>query len=488
MNEPVSDDVVSSGSTAAGATEAFERRGFWASVRESLAGSHQDFTKGPIGRSILLLAVPMVLEMAMESLFGVFDVFFISRLGEDAVATVGLTEGLLTILFAVAIGLSMSTTAIVARRIGEKDPEGASRTAAQAIGLGALVSIAVGIPGVIFAPDLLRMMKASEAVIETGSSYTALMLGGNATILFLFLLNAVFRGIGDAAIAMKVLWLGNGINMILDPCLIFGVGPFPELGLFGGAVGSTVGRGVAVAVQLYVLFGGKSRVTLARRHMRLLPKEMWNLVRVSIGGILQFLVATASWLGLITILADFGSKALAGYTIALRIIIVALLPSWGLANAAATLVGQSLGARDPARAERAVWITAFLNMGFLGLVAVTFIVFPWPIVAVFATGTVHPDVLPVGVDCLRYVSYGYVFYALGMVLVQAFNGAGDTFTPTVINLVCYWLLQIPLAYTLAHVLGLGPRGVFLAITIAESVIAVVGLIVFRRGKWKTRRV
>lgn len=480
MNEPVRSETA--------VPEAPERRGFWSSVRESLAGSSQDFTQGPIGRSVLLLAVPMVLEMSMESLFGIVDVYFVSQLGADAVATVGLTESFLTILFAIAIGLSMSTTAIVARRTGEKDSDGAARTAAQAMGLGAIVSILVSIAGFFAAPALLRAMGASEGVVSTGTGYTTVMLVGNITIVFLFLLNAVFRGIGDAAIAMRVLVLGNAINIVLDPCLIFGWGPFPEMGLTGAAVATNIGRGTAVAYQLYVLFGGKSRIRVAPRHLALDPRVMANLVRVSIGGILQFLIATASWLGLVRILAMFGSAALAGYTIALRIIIVALLPSWGLSNAAATMVGQSLGARDPARAERAVWITAFLNMGFLALVSVVFIVFPAPIISLFATEAVDPAVLPIGVDCLRYVSYGYVAYALGMVLVQAFNGAGDTFTPTVINLCCYWLFQIPLAFTLARWAELGPRGVFLAITIAESLIAVVGLIVFRRGKWKTRHV
>ncbi len=464
------------------------RPGFWASVREAIAGSGQDFTQGPIGRAVLLLAIPMVLEMSMESLFGIVDVYFVAALGEDAVATVGLTESLLTILFALAIGLSMSTTAIVARRTGEKDPEGAARTAAQAITIGIALSAAIAVVGVAFAPGLLRAMGAEESLVATGTTYTRVMLGGNVTIFLLFLLNAVFRGVGDAAIAMRVLWISNAINIVLDPCLIRGIGPFPEMGLTGAAVATNIGRGIGVFFQFWVLFRARGRIGLARRHFALQPKEMLTLVKVSIGGILQFLVATASWLGLVRILALFGSAALAGYTIAIRIIIVALLPAWGLSNAAATLVGQCLGAKDPARAEKAVWITAFYNMGFLAVVAAAFILVPEAIISIFVRGEIDPEVLPIGVACLRYVSYGYVFYALGMVLVQAFNGAGDTMTPTFINLGCYWLFQIPVAYTLAKPLALGPTGVFVAITIAESLIAIVGLVVFRRGRWKTRRV
>jgi putative MATE family efflux protein len=457
--------------------------GWWADLREAVAGSQQDFTEGSLPRAIVLLSVPMVLEMAMESVFGIVDVFWVASLGPDAVAAVGVTEALLTVIFAVAMGLSMATTAVVARRIGEKDPEGAANAAVQAIGLGLIVSLFTGALGALFATPLLRMMGAPAAVIDQGWGYTAWMLGGNATILLLFLINAIFRGAGDAATAMRVLWFSNLINLVLDPCLIFGLGPFPEWGMVGNAVATNIGRGVGVVYQLVLLFRGRGRVVVARRHVRFQVGVMLNLLRLSLGGIGQMLIATASWLGLVRILTPFGAAALAGYTIALRIIIVTILPSWGMSNAAATLVGQSLGAGKPDRAERSVWLTGLYNMAFLAIVTVLFLVFAEPLVRVF---TGDPAVIAYGVDCLRVVSLGYVFYAWGMVVVQAFNGAGDTTTPTWINLFCYWMFQVPLAFTLARTLELGPRGVFLAITIAESAMAVVGILVFRRGRWKTR--
>jgi putative MATE family efflux protein len=401
------------------------------------------------------------------------------------VATVGLTEAVVTLVFGVAIGLSMATTAMVARRIGEKDRDGAACAAVQAILLGLGVSVVFGAMGVIAAPHILGLMGADAEVVRVGSSYTAVLLGGTVTIVLLFLINAVFRGAGDAAIAMRVLWLANAVNLVLDPCLIFGLGPFPELGVTGAAVATTIGRGTGVVFQLVLLARGRGRVALRRSDLRLDLGVMARLVRVSLGGIFQFLIATASWLGLVRILAVFGSAALAGYTIAIRVVIFSILPSWGLSNAAATLVGQNLGAGKPDRATRAVWLTALYNVGFLGLVAVVFLLWAHPIVRLF---TADPVVVRVGADCLRTISYGYVFYAFGMVIVQAFNGAGDTWTPTVINLCCYWLFQIPLAWALARPLGLGAHGVFLAIAIAESLIAVVGLAVFRLGRWKTRTV
>jgi len=460
-------------------------KNIWKDVRESIAGTQQDFTEGSIGRAIMLLAIPMVLEMAMESLFAVVDVFFVARLGSDAVATVGLTESLLTLVFAVAWGMSMSTTAIVARRIGEKDSEGAAVAAVQAIGVGVAISVPIGILGIIFAPKLLALMGASPNIIAIGSGYTAWMIGGNLTVQLLFLINAIFRGAGDAAHAMRALWIGNICNIILDPCFIFGWGPFPELGVTGAAVATNIGRGLGVLYQLFVLWRGWSRVKIKRPQLRLNPEVMLRLLRVSIGGIFQVLVATASWLALVRLVAIFGSAALAGYTIALRIIVFAILPSWGMGSAAATLVGQNLGAQKPERAERSVWITALSNMVFLGGVTIVFIIFAEPLVRIF---TNDPEVVPFGVDCLRYISYGYVFYAYGMVMVQAFNGAGDTMTPTIINLFCYWLFQIPLAYVLAMPLGLNAQGVFLAITISESTIAVVGVLAFRRGRWKMRKI
>jgi len=461
---------------------------WWNALREAIGGSEQDFTEGSIGRAITLLAIPMVLEMGMESLFGIVNAYWVSHLGSNAInamAAVGITESLLTLVFAVAMGLSMATTAVVARRIGEKDPAGAAVASLQAIFLGVLVSVPIGLIGIFFNSDLLRLMGAAPEVIAAGSGYSAIILGGNIVIMLLFLINAVFRGAGDAVIAMRVLWLGNIINLILDPCLIFGWGPFPELGVTGSAIATTIGRGAGVIYQLSVLGRGRGRVKVSRNQVRLHISVMGQMVRISLGGMFQYLVATASWLGLVWIIGRFGTAAVAGYTVAIRIIIFALLPSWGMSNAAATLVGQNLGAGKPQRAERSVWVTGFSNMVFLGLVAIVFIIFPEPMIRIF---TDDPAVVPYGVDCLRFISYGYVFYAYGMVMVQAFNGAGDTFTPTMINLGCYWLFQIPLAYTLALPLGFGARGVFLAITIAESMIAVVGMLAFRQGKWKERRV
>ncbi|MFY9554891.1 MAG: MATE family efflux transporter [Blastocatellia bacterium] len=458
----------------------------WAGfLREAVVGSPQDFTEGSIGRAIFLLAVPMVLEMMMESLFGIINVFWVAHLGAEATATVGITESLLTMVFAVAMGLSMATTATVARRIGEKDHHGASIAAVQSIILGVVVSIPVAIIAITFAPQLFRLMGASEGVMSIGTGYAQVILGGNVVIMLLFLINAVFRGAGDASIAMRVLWIANVINIVLDPCLIFGLGPFPKLGVTGSAIATTIGRGVGVLFQLWILFSGRGRVKVDWRRARLDVEVMVRLVRISLGGMFQFLVATASWLGLVRIVAVFGDAALAGYTVALRIIIFAILPSWGMSNAAATLVGQNLGAGKPGRAERSVWVTGFANMCFLGLVAITFIALAEPLIAIF---TNDPAVVPYGVSALRFISYGYIFYAYGMVMVQSFNGAGDTNTPTVINLCCYWLVQIPLAYSLALPLGFGAKGVFAAITIAESLLAVVAVLVFRRGKWKEQKV
>jgi putative MATE family efflux protein len=460
-----------------------EKTPLWTLLKQAVKGTEQDYTEGSLGRAVFLLSVPMILEMVMESVFGILDVFFVGRLGPDAVAAVGLTESFLTMVFALAMGLSMSTTALVARRIGEKQPEEAARTAVQAIAVGTLVSLPMAIVGIVWPRELLGLMGAPASVIDVGWTYTAWVLGGNASILLLFLINAVFRGAGDATVAMRSLWIANAVNIVLDPCLIFGLGPFPEMGITGAAIGTTVGRTVGVLYQLAALARARGRVQVRRRHLVFEPEVAWRLVRLSIGGILQFLIATSSWLLLVRILTPFGAAPLAGYTIALRIIIVAILPSWGMTNAVATLVGQNLGAGKPDRAERSVWITGLYNMVFLVGVAVVFIVWPEPLIRVF---TSDPSVLAYGATCLRVVSYGYAFYAWGMVMVQAFNGAGDTETPTWINLGCYWLFQIPLAYGLARAAGLGPLGVFLAITIAESLVAVVGVLAFRRGRWKER--
>ena len=457
----------------------------FAAVREAIGGTQQDFTEGSLGRAIALLAIPMVLEMIMESLFGVVNVFFVAGLGSDAVSAVGMTESILTILFTIAIGLSMATTATVARRIGEKDVAGARQSAVQAIGAGVAVSIVLGVLGAKFAPWLLGKLGAWPSLLQVGTAYTTLLLGGSGTIVLLFLMNAVFRGAGDAAIAMRVLWLANLVNIFLVPCLVVGWGPFPKMGLTGAALGTTIGRGVGVLYQFWSLFRGGGRVVLRRKDIRLQVKPMVNLMRISLPAMFQYAIATASWLGLVRIISTYGSAALAGYTIGIRILVFALLPSWGMSNAAATLVGQNLGAGKPWRAEQAVWRTGFYNMLFLGTAAVAFIVFARPVIGLF---TSDPEVIAVGVDCLRLISYGYPFFAFGMVVVQAFNGAGDTATPTMVNLFCYWLWEIPLAYALAIPLGIGPRGVFMAIAIAESTTACVGVVMFRRGRWKQKRV
>jgi putative MATE family efflux protein len=459
--------------------------GWWSVVRDALRGAHHDYTSGPIGRAIVLLAIPMVLEMAMESIFAVVDVFWVSRLGPDAIATVGLTESMLTLVYTAAMGLSIGVAAVVARRIGEKRPDDAAQAAVQGIALGLVVAIGVAVLGITLAPKLLGVMGASPAVVAIGSGYTRMMLGGSATVLLLFLINAIFRGAGDAAIAMRVLWLANIINILLGPCLIFGLGPFPRLGVTGAAVATTIGRGTGVLYQLYRLTRGDARVSIRRSHLALRPAIMANLVRLSGSGTFQVLVGTASYIGLVRIVSTFGSAALAGYTIAIRLVIFCLLPSWGLSNAAATMVGQSLGAGKPDRAERAVWIAGAYNMVVLGAVGALFIIFAHPIVGLF---THDPVAAPTGVLALRTMSGGFLFYALGMVLTQSFNGAGDTWTPTWINLVCFWLWEIPLAYVLARVAGFGPFGVFLAITLGYSTLALVSAVLFRRGRWKLRQV
>ncbi len=456
---------------------------FWADLREAVRGSEQNYTEGPIGRAVVLLAVPMVLEMAMESVFAVADVFYVSRLGPEAVATIGLTETLITLVYTIAMGLSIGVTATVARRTGEGDREGAARAAVQAIGVGIAIAAVLGVIGTAFASELLALMGASPAVIAIGSRYTAVMLGGNVVILLIFLINAIFRGAGDAAIAMRVLWLANGINIVLAPCLIFGPGPFPELGVTGAAIATTIGRGIGVLVQLRTLARPGGRVTVARRHLELGLGAMWRLVRLSGTATLQVFIATASWIGLVRVLATFGDAALAGYTIAIRIVIFALLPSWGLGNAAATMVGQALGAKKPDRAERAVWIAAGYNFVFLGSIGALFVLAAEPIVRLF---TRDPAVGEYGVACLRIVSLGFPLYAYGMILEQSFNGAGDAWTPTWINLGCFWLFEIPLAWAVAVPLGVGPTGVFAAITAAYSMTAAVSWVLFRRGRWKLR--
>ncbi|HTC87250.1 MAG TPA: MATE family efflux transporter [Bryobacteraceae bacterium] len=455
--------------------------GIWASLREAVMGSSQDFTEGNISRAIVLLAVPMVLEMCMESLFGVVDVFWVSRLGADAVATVGLTETALVLVFVIAMGLSIGATALVARRMGEKDEQAAGLVAVQAIVIGLAVSATVAIFGYFFAPNLLHIMGGSASVVKLGSGYTRMIFSGSATIFLLFLINAVFRGAGDAAIAMRVLWLANIVNICLNPCLIFGLGPFPRLGVTGSAVGTTIGRGIGVLLQLWVLTSGRGRLAVHASQLRVDLLVLWRLIRLSLNAMFQYLVQMASWIGMVRIIASFGSDATAAYTVAFKVIIFAILPSWGMSNAAATLVGQNLGAGKPGRAESSVWRTSLYNMLFLGIIGALFIVFARQIIGIF---TSDPAVAPLAVSALRLFSCGNISYSYGMVITAAFNGAGDTATPTVLNLICFWLCQIPLAWALAFHTGLGPNGVYVAVVISDSLLAALGILLFRRGKWK----
>jgi len=458
---------------------------FWGSIREALRGSHQDFTTGSLNRAVVLLAIPMVLEMALESLFAVVDVFWVGRLGANAVATVGLTESLLSLVFAVGFGLGISTTAMVARRIGEKDRMGAATAGVQAIFIGLATSLAFGIPCYVYAPRLLEVMGASPEIVAMGSGYARIALGGCGAIVMLFLNNAIFRGAGDAAVAMRLLWVSNIINLVLDPCLIFGWGPFPKLGVTGAAMATFTGRSIGVLYQFYRLLRGTERIHILVSQVRVNAGVLLRLLRVSLTGILQFAIADVSWIGLVRIVSVFGSAALAGYTIAIRILIFVLLPSWGLSNASATLVGQNLGAKQPERAEQSVWRTGLYNMLFLGAVGVFFVIAAEPVIRLF---TNDPAVVPLAVSCLRILSYGNVGYAYGMVMLQAFNGAGDTVTPTIVNLFGFWLLEIPLAYVLAIPAKFGPTGVYYSIVVAEAAIAVAGVLIFRRGRWKMQKI
>jgi len=457
----------------------------WSSIREALRGSHQDFTTGSLNRAILLLAIPMILEMVLESLFAVVDVFWVGRLGADAIATVGLTESMLSLVMAIGFGLSLSTTAMVARRIGEKDPAGAAVAGVQAIVIGLVFSAMVGLPCLFYAPNLLRLMGASPQIVATGSGYARIALAGGGVIMMLFLNNAIFRGAGDAAIAMRLLWVSNIINLILDPCLIFGWGPFPKLGVTGAALATFTGRSIGVLYQFYRLLRGSERIRILRSQLRVNLGVLWRLLRVSFTGILQFLIAHTSWIGLVRIVSVFGSDALAGYTIAIRILIFILLPSWGLSNAAATLVGQNLGAKQPERAQISVWRTGFYNMLFLGIIGVIFLVFATPVVRLF---TNDPAVVPLAATCLRILSYGNIAYAYGMVMLQAFNGVGDTITPTWVHFFGFWLLEIPLAYFLAIPAHVGANGVYISIVVAEAAIATAGVLLFRRGRWKGQQI
>jgi putative MATE family efflux protein len=450
-------------------------------IVEALRGAHgRDFTEGPIGRAIFILAVPMVLEQVMESVFAVVDVFVVAHLGADAVATVGLTEAFMTMLYALAIGVSIGAGAMIARRIGERDAEGAAHTAAQVLLFGLAMSLALGAVGAVFAPDLLAMM-GGTAGVQANVLFTRIMLGCNASVVMLFLVNAVLRSAGDAAIAMRVLWLANALNIILAPSLVLGLGPFPRLGIAGAAIGTTIGA--LYAFSTLVRPGG--RIHLERRHFALDPALIRRVVSLSGSATFQVFIGMASWIGLTRILAAFGSDALAGYTIGIRIVIFALLPTMGLANAAATMVGQALGAGKPERAEQAVWKAARYASVFLGVVSVIFVLAARPIIGIF---THEPGVVAYAVPALRTIAYGFVFYAFGMVITQSFNGAGDTRTPTWLNLFVFWVLELPLAWFLSHGLGMGPQGAFWAMTIAFSVLAVAASVLFARGTWKSRMV
>ncbi|WP_339712678.1 MATE family efflux transporter [uncultured Kriegella sp.] len=451
----------------------------------AVTGKETEFTTGSIRKAIFMLSIPMILEMMMESIFAIVDIAYVSQVSVNAVATIGLTESVITLVYAVAIGLSMAATAVVARRIGEKDIQGARETAVQAIALGVVVSTIVGVIGFVYAKEILALMGGEPDLIAEGYGYTQLLIGGNITILLLFLINAIFRGAGDASVAMWALVLSNGLNIILDPIFIFGWGPIPEYGVTGAAIATNIGRGTAVLFQLCVLFFGWSRIQIGFQDIVIRFKVMLNLIRVSLGGIAQFLIGTSSWVFLMRMMSEFGSEVLAGYTIAIRVMMFTLMPSWGMSNAAATLVGQNLGAQQPDRAETSVWKTGKYNAYFMGVVSLIYLFFAYEIVGWFNT---NPIVIENGGLCLQIIAGGYIFYAYGMVVTQAFNGAGDTGTPTKLNVFAFWLFQLPLAYLMAITLNMGAIGVFIAITAAEVLLAVISMVWFKKGNWKKVRV
>ena len=447
----------------------------------AITGKENNFTEGSLRKAIFMLSIPMILEMMMESIFAVVDIAYVSKVSVNAVATIGLTESVITLVYAVAIGLSMAATAVVARRIGEKDIKGAREAAMQAIMLGVLVAVAVGVIGILYAKEILGLMGGEPDLIAEGYGYTQWLIGGNITILLLFLINAIFRGAGDASMAMWTLVLSNGLNIILDPIFIFGWGPVPEYGVMGAGIATNIGRGTAVVFQLLILFFGWSRIKLGFQDVVLRSKVMLNLIRVSLGGIAQFLIGTSSWVFLMRLMSEFGSEVLAGYTIAIRVMMFTIMPAWGMSNAAATLVGQNLGAQKPERAEKSVWMTGKYNAYFMLIVSVVYLLFAKEIVGWF---NATPTVVENGALCLQIIAAGYIFYAYGMVVSQAFNGAGDTKTPTKINFIAFWIFQLPFAYLAAITFELGAMGVFLAITLAEVMLSVIAIIWFRQGHWK----
>ncbi len=452
---------------------------------DAISGKEKDFTTGSIRKAIFMLSIPMIAEMLMESIFALVDVAYVSQVSVNAIATVGLTESVITLVYAVAIGLSMAATAVVARRIGEKDTKGASQAAVQAIMLGVVVAAIVGAIGIIYPREILGLMGAEPDLIEEGYRYTQLLIGGNVTIMLLFLINAIFRGAGDASIAMWTLVFSNVINIILDPMFIFGFGPIPEYGVMGAGIATNIGRGTAVLGQLLILFFGWGKIKIAIKDIVFRAQVMMNLIKVSLGGIGQFLIGTSSWVFLMRIMSEFGSDVLAGYTLSIRVLLFTLMPSWGMSNAAATLVGQNLGAGQPDRAEKSVWKTGKYNAIFMIIVSLGYLFGARYILGLF---TDNSAVIDAGALSLQIITAGYVFYAYGMVVTQSFNGAGDTKTPTVINFFCFWVFQLPFAYLAAITFEWGPLGVFLAITLAEVLIAIVSMWWFRKGKWKMVKV
>ncbi len=458
---------------------------FFSLLVAAIKGKEVNITGGKLDTVIFMLAVPMVVEMFMESLFAIVDAFFVARISVDAVAAVGLTESCLTILYSLAWGLSMGITALVARRIGEGDTQGANEAALQAIYLGTGFSIIISFVGIFYSEELLGLMGATPQIISIGSGFTKWMLGGNIVIMLIFLINGIFRGAGDAVIAMRTLWISNGINLILDPLLIFGYGPFPECGVEGAAIATTIGRGLGVVYQLYHLLKGSGKIKLVINKLKIQWEIIVKLINLSAGGTGQFIIASASWIFMMKIISNFGSEAVAGYTLAIRVIVFTILPSWGMANAAATLVGQNLGANHPDRAEKAVWRTGFFNSIFMGLVMIVFLLFSESLIRSF---TADVKVIEYGKLCLSIVSLGYIFYGYGMIVAQAFNGAGDTRTPTILNFFAFWVFQIPFAYFIAVYLNMQATGVFIAIVVAESLLTLAGIILFKRGKWKVVKV
>jgi putative MATE family efflux protein len=458
---------------------------FWSLVGEALRGSRRDLSAMPLGRAVLLLAIPMVLEMMMESVFAIADIFWVSKLGADAIATAGLTESLMTLIYAGGMGLAIGVGAVVARRTGAQDQAGAARAAVQAVVLGLGVSVIVGIAGVLAGPHLLSLMGATTSVQGVGGNYARVMLGGSGTVVLLFLINAAFRGAGDPAITMRALALANAINILLGPVLIFGIGPAPRLGVAGAAVATTIGRGIGVLYQLYNLHRGAGRLVVPRSEVRIDRDTLRTILKIARSAMAQTFIGMTSWIALVRIISLFGSQALAGYTVAMRVVMFMLMPAFGLGNAAATLVGQRLGSGNPARGEQAVRRAALYNVVFLGSVGVLLLFGAESIVRLF---TSEPSVVREGSLCLRIVAVGFPFYAFAMVYSQAFNGAGDTRTPTRINLACFWLGEIPIAFVLSRALHLGTWGAYLAIPVAFSSMAVVSLVLFRRGRWKTIKI